>query len=1204
MTPEQIKKLLPQLPGLAAQAGDVAQGNVAGGDIHRPLPAPLTLSDEEFSAVLQGTLPPTVNAPATPEIAAAFTAFAQADSLEETVLGTAAFEVELGGSDAGALAQRGGPLAPDDPLWGYVEAAALRYTYLLDMLTPVPPAPATGLLPRYKNLDHQARNAVFVALTARSELVTDVRGRARWLLRHDERRAALRRLIDRGALDEAIAQARADVAAEERAATRQAPLPEGDDAGANDAAGTREIEELLWSCLAGKVPPLTGQSRRELLLFQRVAGWLYGLDPGPDVPPPDVIARHLARETLLQPFRHLTGRWENGQFVSTFYGREGELQQLYDYLDVIPPSSLLNLLRRQFQAVLDISWQRMKGASGRPPLLIHGPGGVGKSSLLAKFLLDHLTESAAGEQIPYAYLDFDLSALSAREPVTMLAEAARQLGFQYLAVQQQWSTARQEWLETILRAGSVGLEPEARQKAVDRFARLLEQSIIASQARKSASRLPFLLVLDTFEELQYHDRDYVRDVFRFLNEFQRHLPMLRVVLMGRAPLDDVQHEYGVLESYAIEGDILGSGLETDFDVIQVKLGDLSPSAAREYLSRHGVGDPNLAEELIEAVGANPLSLRLITRVIQEGALDLGSLRAELSWRPSLGDRWRGRTVPPKALLQGVLFRRILDHIHDPTIRKLAHPGLVLRRITPELIKEVLAGPCDLGELDDAQARDYFSGLAREVSLVGTERDALDGMVLRHRPELRRIILGLMESDEAKLDQVRAIHAAAIRYYDAREGSQAREEALYHRLMLGDLPRPEALLDAVPAEVAVEAGYVPRPAAADDPRPLWSALADSVEELPAVATTYLAARVQRELVPDVAWEHADPRDWELMVLGRACRRVTGRGNLVSALTSLRRERDRMLKLGRRLSPLSPLPLVEVTILEQLGRYNEARELAQRSVSRLGFDTVEALRRRAEYNLLEARSAAQAGDESTSWRRLEDAKFAVGSLQPFGAPAVAVARRCERQLLAFAADCYALLPSARLLQLLASELLILAEADGQLEGRPALARYVMGCAVSGPLPLPSSQAGEKLLDPARAATLLPILLNRLPDAATTPVATILVELSIAVLKDARNERVPTILQRIKVPIAQEDEQALEASWLSLLQGKPDRLSAALRELFATVTAPSFRPRIPELYQALTPKGQAQAAEEQFEEARRAGDLLPGQGLAAARSVQMEG
>jgi hypothetical protein len=41
-------------------------------------------------------------------------------------------------------------------------------------------------------------------------------------------------------------------------------------------------------------------------------------------------------------------------------------------------------------------------------------------------------------------------------------------------------------------------------------------------------------------------------------------------------------------------------------------------------------------------------------------------------------------------VQGQLYQQILNHIPDPDLRQLAHPGLVVRRVTRDVIKEVLA----------------------------------------------------------------------------------------------------------------------------------------------------------------------------------------------------------------------------------------------------------------------------------------------------------------------------------------------------------------------------------------------------------------------------------------------------------------------------------------------------------------------------------
>ncbi len=69
------------------------------------------------------------------------------------------------------------PLAESE-LEAYLFAAACRYTYRLDLLTPVAIASPQSSLASYANLPHAHRNQVFQYLTSRSDVVTDPRGRA------------------------------------------------------------------------------------------------------------------------------------------------------------------------------------------------------------------------------------------------------------------------------------------------------------------------------------------------------------------------------------------------------------------------------------------------------------------------------------------------------------------------------------------------------------------------------------------------------------------------------------------------------------------------------------------------------------------------------------------------------------------------------------------------------------------------------------------------------------------------------------------------------------------------------------------------------------------------------------------------------------------------------------------------------------------
>ena len=134
------------------------------------------------------------------------------------------------------------------------------------------------------------------------------------------------------------------------------------------------------------------------------------------------------------------------------------------------------------------------------------------------------------------------------------------------------------------------------------------------------------------------------------------------------------------------------------------------------------------------------------------------------------------------IIQGQLYQRILGHIHNEQVRRLAHPGLVLRRITPEIILKVLAQPCSVTVRTITEAEQLFGELLREVSLV-TPND--DGS-LRHRSDVRRVMLDLLRQDEPLM--VREIHRQAVNYYRLQDGPLARAEEIYHRLSLGQQQR--------------------------------------------------------------------------------------------------------------------------------------------------------------------------------------------------------------------------------------------------------------------------------------------------------------------------------------------------------------------------------------------------------------------------------
>ena len=123
---------------------------------------------------------------------------------------------------------------------------------------------------------------------------------------------------------------------------------------------------------------------------------------------------------------------------------------------------------------------------------------------------------------------------------------------------------------------------------------------------------------------------------------------------------------------------------------------------------------------------------------------------------------------------------MLDHIDDDDVRALAIPGLALRRITAEVVRENNAQG-HLGPVCPDRARELFGKLRRETVVATGEGD-----VLVHRADVRPDILPLLASEDP--DGVASLHRYAIRFYSKRDTVADRTEELYHRLALGQATR--------------------------------------------------------------------------------------------------------------------------------------------------------------------------------------------------------------------------------------------------------------------------------------------------------------------------------------------------------------------------------------------------------------------------------
>ena len=640
--------------------------------------------------------------------------------------------------------------------------------------------------------------------------------------------------------------------------------------------------------IRGDARPLTAQTVEELQGTALASEWLSGTTVR--IPTAVEARARLAIESMLRPLRVLVA---NG-----FFGRADELARLSDYAGVLPASKRITGAVRRVR--------RMLGKSDKPPLLIYGPGGVGKSTLVARFVLDHVDGDEA-YRFPFAYLSFDRSELRIEEPLTLLADAAVQLGAFFpevstgaaMLAQSARATAAAGIAATSERRASKSWWGATYQKTssdeqilVKRFAALIDDA--------GTHDLPNVWVLDTFEVAQRQASPAVDRLWHFLERLQDACPRLRVVVCGRAPVDG-HNTYDMPLGPLDE--------RSAFELVQMQLADLD--LADDFLL-----------QITRAVSAQPISLRLAVLLVRS-EMEQGLLTEER--RREVLFRLQGNEV------EGVLYRRILDHIEDPDVRKLAHPGLVIRRLTPEIIREVLARPCGLHPMTEERARELFGLLAREVGLV--RKDESGGLV--QRSEIRPLMLSLARADDAEL--VARLQRSAVDYFHDRETFEARVEELYYRLSLGQ------------ATSTLDRHFNPE---------AFSALTGVVGEFPASSQVYMANRTGVTIDPAVL-VHADDLSWARQT-SLTARRMLDAGQPDEALRLLTSRSNDSVE-----PYVAPL---EVEALAVAHRFDEATSRAEASLAwATDHHDPETF---IEVALLAARIAEDRGDFDRALRWLRD------------------------------------------------------------------------------------------------------------------------------------------------------------------------------------------------------------------------------------------
>jgi peptidoglycan hydrolase-like protein with peptidoglycan-binding domain len=431
------------------------------------------------------------------------------------------------------------------------------------------------------------------------------------------------------------------------------------------------------------------------------------------------------------------------------------------------------------------------------PLLVTGLGGIGKSALVAA-LLQSLDRHGA------VVIDFDRADLGSGEQLPILRELLRQ-------VEPVWRRLGETGPAQT--AGDLRSQMRRSETFGPLVSRTVEQqqSFLVSIAYPALKGLPdqlrsrpLAVIFDSFEVLAPDDAN---QALQFLADLggEDLLPGIRPIVVARespiAEADGTNPETGK--------PVPGARARFGPDKRRLQLDGLGAVSGARLLELHDAesrfADPALRLRASRALKGHPLALLVLERFARsESDRDVEALLADIEQGGSFSAE----------LAHVFLYNRVLERIRDPAVRSLAHPGLVLREVRPDLIRLLLAKPCGLGVLTPTEASELFDRLGRQYWLV----ESVGPDSLRHRPDLRRMMLPGMfagarprdgAAETARKNDLQAKSREVARAAEAfwRDGPPAgdpaeaifaarppedrRIEALYYGALAGN-PAPDTL----------------------------------------------------------------------------------------------------------------------------------------------------------------------------------------------------------------------------------------------------------------------------------------------------------------------------------------------------------------------------------------------------------------------------
>jgi len=561
-----------------------------------------------------------------------------------------------------------------------------------------------------------------------------------------------------------------------------------------DALSTALRETLANAPLLGAKEPLS----LEKLEARRAAISLLSGVSGLTLPSLDDLDRDIRRRRLIEQFERMCGK----DYETRIVGRDDELEEMREYVGSIAAADLKQMLTRTFT-------RGRRAITGRGTFVIWGTGGVGKTTLISRFMLEHL--HAANKNFPFAYLDFDRPSVSPRDPFGLLAEICLQVSAQFRELDEPLRELRSEILAAQPREMNPDQNPlHALVPLAEDFRQIIDRFLREQESRFEWAR-PFLLVFDTFEVVQYdvHQVDLLQRFAETLSN-SGGWPRLRLMISGRRRLDAfmLPVEGGELEGVDLEG------AQTLLMRWTARVGKpISEENALALARALGI-----KRKLLEGPRVHPLRLTMVADLFRtsketDGEKIAGSLIADLA------DDREGDTTVARQLIDGILIGRIIDHARDERVRRLADPGLVVRRITPDMIRFVMAKgtpapgvtlPKDSLEFErwdisKEEADDIYDAFGREGTLVERE-----GSALRHRQDVRTEMLPLIRANSRKRFDL--LHRLAFDHLrrEALEDADACAEAIYHGLWLDQsLEEVDSLWTHLRADPRIDPEEFPR-----------------------------------------------------------------------------------------------------------------------------------------------------------------------------------------------------------------------------------------------------------------------------------------------------------------------------------------------------------------------------------------------------------